>query len=237
MIIAVTGDIHSPHYYEDFLKALDELPDNIDLFLIAGDMIDRGEVSEYEKIRNALFGKVNCPILACFGNNEFEEKEEEIKSICREIRFLSDQAFVIDVKGMPVGIVGTRGSLEEPTKWQRAHIPNIDKIYAQRLQLVKLQLRKIIHTPFKILLMHYAPTYKTLEGENPLFYGTLGWNAFENVIIEMRPNLVIHGHSHRGKKFAWVDTVPVFNVSFPANEKKIVIINTEELKPGLTKFV
>ena len=85
--------------------------------------------------------------------------------------------------------------------------------------------------------MHYAPTYKTLEGENPRFYGGLGWNAFENVIIEMKPDLVVHGHSHKGKKFAWVDKVPVFNVSFPVNEKKIVIIDTDELKPGLTKFI
>ena len=219
MIIAATADIHSPRYYEDFLKALDELPENIDLFLIAGDMIERREINEYEKIRNALFGKVNCPIIACFGNTEFGENEEEIKQMCREIRFLNDQAFTLEIEGV-IGIVGSRGCLEKPTRWQRANIPNIEKIYAHRLELVKLQLKKIIYTSFKILLMHYAPTYKTLEGENPMFYGSLGWNAFENVLIEMKPNLVIHGHSHKGKKFAWVDRVPVFNVSFPANEGK-----------------
>jgi hypothetical protein len=35
---------------------------------------------------------------------------------------------------------------------------------------------------------------------------------------------------------AWLDTVPIFNVAFPVN-REIVIIDTEELKPGITKFV
>jgi Icc-related predicted phosphoesterase len=237
MIIAATGDIHSPIYYEDFLKALEELPPNIDLFLIVGDMIDRGVIDEYEKIRNAFFGKVNCPIIACFGNNEYQQYREEIKQRFREIRFLDDQAFVLEISGRLVGVVGSTGSLETPTKWQRAHIPNIERIYARRLEIVKMQLKKILHASYKILLIHYAPTYKTLEGENPRFYGSLGWNAYENVLLEMKPNLVLHGHSHRGKKIAWIDTVPVLNVSFPTNDKKIVIIDTEELKPGLAKFV
>ena len=52
----------------------------------------------------------------------------------------------------------------------------------------------------------------------------------------MKPDLVLHGHSHRGKKMVWVDSVPVFNVAFPFN-KEIVIIDTNELKPGLTRYI
>jgi len=89
---------------------------------------------------------------------------------------------------------------------------------------------------FRILLMHYAPSYRTLEGENPNFYASNGSRAYENILLKQRPNLVLHGHSHRGKKMAWLETVPIFNVSFPLN-KEIVIINTEDLKPGLSKFV
>jgi hypothetical protein len=35
---------------------------------------------------------------------------------------------------------------------------------------------------------------------------------------------------------AWVDSVPVFNVAFPVN-KEIVIINTADLRPGLTRYI
>jgi Icc-related predicted phosphoesterase len=91
--------------------------------------------------------------------------------------------------------------------------------------------------PLRIVLTHYASTYKTLESENPRFYGSLGCQAFENVLNQRKPSIVLHGHSHHGMRMAWVDSVPVFNVSLPVN-KEIVVIDTEkDLKPGIAKFV
>ena len=71
MIIAATGDVHSPQYYEEFVRAVDMMRAKPDLFLMTGDMIERGRPEEYEKIYNVLFGKIDCPIVACFGNSEF----------------------------------------------------------------------------------------------------------------------------------------------------------------------
>lgn len=244
MIIAATADVHSPRRFSVFLKAIDDLEVmeyRPHLFLIAGDMVHRGEMDEYEKVYNAMFGKITCPIVACFGNNEYTEKREELKQRFRSIRFLDDQSINIGVRvagamrELVVGIVGTTGSLETPTPWQRANVPNIERIYRDRISLVERHLNHM-RADFKILLMHYVPTYKTLEGENPRFYSSMGWNVYENVIIRQKPNLVVHGHSHRGTKRAWVDSVPVFNVSLPLNGK-IVIIDTDKLKPGLEKFV
>ncbi|MCD6371706.1 MAG: metallophosphoesterase [Candidatus Aenigmarchaeota archaeon] len=235
MIIASTADIHSPIYYEEFVRALDEINVKPDLFLIAGDIIDRGKIEECEKIQNAFFGKITCPIVACFGNNEYNELREEIKKKLKNIRFLDDQSIILEIGGISVGIFGTTGSLDEPTRWQRANIPNIERIYMLRYQLAEKHMERLL-TEVKILLTHYAPTYKTLEGENPRFYGSLGSKIYENIIINKKPTLVIHGHSHRGSKFAWVNSVPVFNVAFPLH-RKIVIIDTEKLKPGLLKFV
>jgi Icc-related predicted phosphoesterase len=235
MIIAATGDIHSPRYYEDFIRALERLKIKPNLFLLAGDMIDRGRIEEYEKIYNALFGKITCPIVACFGNNEFAQFREELKQKYREIRFLDDQSIVFEVGKKTLGIFGTTGSLDQPTRWQKANIPNIEKIYHDRILIADKHLERML-THFKIFLTHYSPTYKTLEGENPRFFANMGCQAFENVLIKRKPNLVIHGHSHKGQKMVWIDTVPVFNVALPLN-KEIVIIDTDQLKPGITKFV
>jgi Icc-related predicted phosphoesterase len=252
MIIAATSDVHSPRRFGDFLSALDGM-DSLEtkphLFLIAGDMVHSGEVGEYERVCNAMFGKITCPIVACFGNNEYTEKRDELKQSFRNIRFLDDQSIAVGVRvpaidrltgqkverELSVGIVGTTGSLETPTPWQRANVPNIARTYEGRISMVERHLNNM-RTDFKIVLMHYAPTYKTLEGENPRFYSSLGWNVYENVLIRQKPNLVVHGHSHHGSKQAWVDSVPVFNVSLQVNGK-IVIIDTEGVKPGLTKFV
>ncbi len=236
MIIAATSDVHAPRYYEEFVKAVDALTVNPDLFFFAGDMIERAQPKEYEKVYNALFGKFNCPIIACFGNNEFiPDVREEVKSLVKDVRFLDDSAISILRGGEDIGIVGTMGSLDTPTNWQKANIPNIENIYRGRMELVDRALHRM-SSHFKIVLMHYTPTYKTLTGENVRVYGGLGSNVFENVLLQRRPNLVVHGHSHKGIKFAWVDSVPVFNVAFPVN-REIVIIDTDKIKSGLSRFV
>jgi Icc-related predicted phosphoesterase len=236
MIIAATGDVHSPQHYEEFVRAVDMIRVKPDLFLMVGDMIGRGEIKEYEKIYNVLFGKINCPIVSCFGNNEFiPDMTQQIKERFKEIRFLWDDSVILKIGFNTIGIIGTLGSLDVPTRWQKLNIPNIEAIYKERLSFVERHIRRLM-VNYKIILMHYAPTFKTLEGENPNFYGSIGSREYEEILIRMKPDLVVHGHSHKGKKMAWVDSVPVFNVSFPVN-KEIVIIDTNELKPGLTRYI
>ncbi|OYT42583.1 MAG: metallophosphoesterase [Candidatus Aenigmarchaeota archaeon ex4484_224] len=236
MIIAAVSDVHSPIYYEDFVKALDEINVKPDLFLIAGDMVERRMPEEYSKISNALFGKITCPIIAVFGNTEFEEYKDQIKSLAKNIIFLDDQSYYLNIRGISVGIFGSTGALDEPTKWQKAHIPNIERLYQARYERAFKSL-EMMKTQIKILLTHYAPTYETLKGENPRVYPNLGSRYWENIFIKLKITLAIHGHAHNGSPKAWVNTTPIFNVAFPVN-KKIVIIDTEkDLLPGLKKFV
>jgi len=238
MIIAATGDVHSPQYFEGFVRAVDSLKVKPDLFLMVGDMVNRGDLKEYDKIYNTLFGKVSCPIVSCFGNNEFQEIREEIKKRYTDIKFLDDQSIILTIGSQAVGIIGTTGSLDTPTPWQKANVPNIEKIYQQRVSFVDSHLqRMVLDIPLTIVLMHYAPTFKTLEGENPRFYTSQGSQMYENVIVKRKPSVVIHGHSHRGTKQAWVDTVPIFNVSLPLNRQIVVIDTEKDLKPGIAKFV
>jgi Icc-related predicted phosphoesterase len=173
--------------------------------------------------------------VACFGNNEFDQIRMTAKMKYPDIKFLDDEASMMRIGDRTVGIIGTTGSLDNPTPWQRENIPNIENIFRERVNFVDRQLQRI-QAEYKIVLMHYAPTYKSLEGENPRFYGSMGSRAYELVLENRKPTLVIHGHSFRGIKMAWLDTVPVFNVAFAVN-KAITIIDTENLKPGLTQFV
>jgi Icc-related predicted phosphoesterase len=258
MIIAAVSDVHSPRHFREFLDSvdrLDGLPVKPHLFLIAGDMVQSGDVAEYEKIYNALWGKVMCPIVACFGNNEYTEKREAFRHSIKNIRFLDDQVLTLDIceqcfdpmspasgmtsktatKNVTVGIVGTTGSLETPTPWQLSNVPNVAKVYEERIYWTERQLQNL-RTDIKILLMHYAPTYKTLEGENPRFFGNMGWNIYENVLIRTKPTIVIHGHSHHGIGHAWIDSIPIYNSAIQVNGR-ILIIDTDTLKPGLARFV
>lgn len=178
---------------------------------------------------------MKCPIIACFGNNEFDQMRQTAKMKYPDIKFLDDEAWMMRVGDITVGIVGTTGSLDNPTPWQKENVPNIENVYRERVNFVDRQLQRI-QADVKIVLMHYSPTYKTLEGENPRFYGSMGSRAYELVLENRKPTVVVHGHSFRGSKMAWIETVPVFNVAFAVN-KGITIIDTENLKPGITKFV
>jgi Icc-related predicted phosphoesterase len=240
MLIAATGDIHSPVNYDMFVKEINNIAVQPDLFLIAGDLIDRnatresGPFKELRKVSNAMFGKINCPIFACFGNNEFLQHWDQIREENPEIKFLQDESVLVEVNGQKVGIVGSKGSLDRPTWWQRNNIPGIAESYTKRIDKVAHLLAKL-KADYKILLIHYPPTYKILGTENPRSHPELACGRMEKVLIEQDVDLVITGHAHRGRKEAWVDGVPVLNVGLTLNEG-IVEIDPEELKPGLEKF-
>ncbi|MBI2545123.1 MAG: metallophosphoesterase [Candidatus Aenigmarchaeota archaeon] len=236
MIIAATSDVHAPRFYEEFVRAVDRIDIQPDLFLLAGDMIDRGQIDWYHKIFNAFRGRFKCPIMACFGNNEYiPDMRNEIKEKFHEIKFLDDDATQFKLDFNVVSVVGSIGALDIPTNWQKAHIPDIEKVYQERINTVDRLLHRMVSN-IRIVVTHYATTYKTLVGENSRVYGGMGSRMFEPVLINRKPTVAIHGHVHNGSKSAWVDHVPVFNVAFPLN-REIVIIDTDKIKPGLAKYV
>lgn len=236
MLIAAVSDVHTPHYFEDFVKAIDNLTVRPDVLFLAGDMISRGGIEDYDKVYNVLFGKITCPIVACFGNNEYQELREQIKKRYKEIKFLDDEAIVLQIGEKSVGIIGTTGSLDTPTPWQKKNVPNIEQVYQSRISLVDRFLQRL-SVDLKIVLMHYSPTFKILEGENPKFYTSQGSEKYEKVLLERKPDLVICGHTHRGLKQIWMDTVPIFNAAISVNHQIVIIDTEKDLKPGISRFL
>ena len=169
MLISAISDIHSPLYFDLFVKAMNKYNENPDLFILAGDIIDAGKTEEFQKVYNVLFGKISCPIIAVYGNNEYQQIRMILENKFSDITFLDDESIVLDIKGKKVGIVGSQGSLDRPTFWQRNNIPNIYDIYKQRIQKVS-ELLENLECDFKILVIHYVPTYKILKGENEKYY-------------------------------------------------------------------
>lgn len=238
MIISAVSDLDAlQENYEPFFEALRNAR-KPDLLLFAGDMYERSQPENYRIILD-MIDKVGwkCPVVAIFGNREFEQHYGRIREICgKRIRFLDDESLIIKISGREIGIVGSKGSIDQPTWWQLTNIPNIRKIYRERAEKLALLLKEL-RTEIKILLTHYAPTYKTMKGENPRAYGGLGYKGLENALIEAKATFAIHGHAHYGTVQAFIDSIPVFNVAFPVN-KKIVEIDTDNLpKAGLAKFV
>ncbi|RLE50496.1 MAG: metallophosphoesterase, partial [Candidatus Methanomethylicota archaeon] len=186
-------------------------------------MIYRGRVNEFNTVLKAIKNRFDVPIIACFGNEEYDECIPSlIRNFSDEVRWLNDEYIKIKIKSFRLGIIGSRGSLDRPTKWQLKNIPNIKEIYAERVRKVEKLFNYIADCDFRILLLHYSPTYKTLIGEDRRIWPELGCKRFEEVIVSRKPTIVIHGHAHRSKVFSTrIGESKIFNVSLPAVKKII----------------
>jgi len=232
VIVGAIADVHSPKYLEDFKRVLSNSPD-VDLMLLAGDMIYKGRVEEYGNVLNVIRDRYDgCRIVACFGNEEYDDRIELIMKSHNDVTWLNDECTAVNIKGLELNIFGTKGCLDRPTTWQRKNIPNIAQIYEQRLKkideaLASLVLRK---TSYVILLSHYSVTFKTLIGEPRWAWPELGSSWLERVVEKRGPHLVIHGHAHNSKvHVVTINRTQVYNVSFPAT-RKLTIIKLREVK-------
>ncbi|MGI0148933.1 MAG: metallophosphoesterase family protein [Thermoplasmata archaeon] len=197
MRIAAVGDVHGHENLAAFAADLDRLGP-VDLFLLAGDTTDRNDVEAYGAVLRAIRGRVTGPIAAVFGNNEYAQDHPTYVARFAEslqVRFLQDEAVRWSVGGADIRIIGSTGSLDRPTWWQRRNMPHMAEEYRRRIGVLD---GLLAGDDRRILLTHYPPTYVTMGGEKEEWRPELGCKALEPVLLRRRPSLVIHGHIHKG---------------------------------------
>lgn len=234
MRVAAVSDVHYPRFFNQFKKALECFQDNVDLFIMAGDMVCRGRIEDYGAILDVLkdtFGK--CKLVGVFGNEEYEELTDRLRKLYPEIVWLDDGELVIN----NTCFIGTRGSLQEPTPWQLRNVAGIRERYRRRelsvTKMLKIAVRRGLKT---VLVSHYAPTYVTLRGEKPSIWRYLGSKRMERLIARVGVDVVIHGHAHGSTKAEGVvNSTRVYNVALPATNR-ITLIDLE-VKRGLLEYI
>ena len=127
---------------------------------------------------------------------------------------------VLDICDTQVGIVGTKGFMGG---FPGSHLPDFgEPSLRARLRRVDGGGRRARRgpargrmCPFRIVLLHYAPTTQTLEGERREIWTFLGTDRLAPPILEHNPDMVLHGHAHAGTFEGRLGEVPVYNVSVP----------------------
>ncbi|MEM0017597.1 MAG: metallophosphoesterase [Candidatus Korarchaeum sp.] len=229
MRILGLSDVHAPVFLKELKEASGECGD-ADLLLLAGDIVDRGRIEYYGEVIDVL-SSTGARIVAVFGNDEFDDLKDELRRNLADVLFLDDESTFLNIDGTTIGIVGSRGSLELPTVWQRRKLPNIDRVYEDRVRFIGGMLKEMRDkVDISILLTHYATTMKTLKGENPRTWRYLGHRGFERYLQDGLVDLAVHGHSHNGTRFASVGKAIVYNVAFPLWRRVVSI----SLKGGVT---
>jgi Icc-related predicted phosphoesterase len=231
MRIAAVGDVHGGENLPSLRRDLEGL-DPPDLFLLAGDLTDHNDVDAFVDVVDSVRERVSCPIYGVFGNNEYTQSHDEYRKRSG-VPLLDDEVATLRVAGREVRIVGSTGSLDRPTWWQRTNLPGIARLYDERVAKIDAFLEG---GGVRILLTHYPPTYATMGGEKEEWRPELGSKKLEAVILRRRPELVVHGHIHKGIPFATLATgqrtidafdprvaIPVYNVAYPVTRRITVV--------------
>ena len=197
MRIAAVGDAHGRENLSALASDLDRLGP-VDLFLLAGDTTERNDVDAYGAVLRAIRDRVDAPIAAVFGNNEYAQDHPTYVARYADafrVRFLQDEAATWGAGGDSVRVVGSLGSLDRPTWWQRRNAPHLAEEYRRRIGVLD---GLLAGDDRRILLTHYPPTYVTMGGEKDEWRPELGCKALEPVLLRRKPSLVVHGHIHKG---------------------------------------
>ncbi len=219
MRIAAVGDLHCrADTRRNVAVALRGVDQEADVLLLAGDLTDHGTQEEALWLAEEL-SQIEMEKCAVLGNHDYESGQEAVVR-----RVLSDAGIHV-LDGEPwtlndLGVAGVKGFVGgfEQSQLQRfgeeATKSFVDACIAEELKLEKALFQ--LRTRHRVALLHYAPCRQTLEGEPLEIFAFLGATRLSGPIDQLRPNIAIHGHAHRGTlRGVTRGGVPVVNVALP----------------------
>ncbi|MET1159710.1 MAG: metallophosphoesterase [Thermoprotei archaeon] len=243
--ILATSDIHAPRYTGLFFKAVKLTKIQPDIIILAGDLVEKNNVSALKPIYNYILNNFDgIPVFAVFGNEEYRGFENRYVEEYREFVWLNDEYRIVDVKETRVAIIGTRGALDKPTPWQARNIPGIASYYRELPERVSKYIDEIRTRGVNIVILvsHYGVTYNNLEGEPQQIWPYLASRRMENIIKKKHLDLVIHGHAHKAVvEMIRINNTPIYNVSLPARGRIVEITvsakKTASTTEGLFRWI
>ncbi|HZE05540.1 MAG TPA: metallophosphoesterase [Solirubrobacteraceae bacterium] len=239
--VAAAADLHCREdAREQVAESMAEIAGQCDLILLCGDLTTHGRPEQAAVLADAC-AAVEVPIYAVLGNHDWHcnQAEETVAELERGgIEVLERESRTVLVNGVEVGIVGLKGFVGG---FAGSHLPDfgeplLRRVYAETsadVEALDQGLRDVALAPVRIVMLHYAPTTTTIEGEPPGIWAFLGSDRLAAPISEHEPDLVLHGHAHAGTFEGAIGAVPVYNVSVPVIEQDFWIFEFDrQAHPG-----
>jgi Icc-related predicted phosphoesterase len=221
--IGAAGDLHCREAHRDAIAAaFATIEEDVDAIVLAGDLTTHGEPEQASILADAVRSS-SVPVIAVLGNHDWHAgRAREVSDVLTAagVTVLDRDTTVLELDGVEVGIVGVKGFVGG---FGAAHLPDfgeplLREVYAEASAEVDALARglcEVAYCPIRIVLLHYAPTSLTIEGEAPGIWTFLGTDRLAAPIAEHQPHLVLHGHAHAGRFEGEIAGVPVYNVSIP----------------------
>src|SRR5581483_5685102 len=225
--VAAAGDLHaSPADRDRVARAFAALERGTDLVLLAGDLTTCGDPEEAAVLADACRG-LDVPICAVLGNHDWHlNRADEVAAEVTDagITVLERESARLEIRGLEVGVVGLKGFVGGFPDHVLPDFgePLLREVYAETTKDVtalERELAAIDGCDVRIVLLHYAPTTTTLEGEPRGIWAFLGSDRLAGPIAAHSPDLVLHGHAHAGTFEGYIGRVPVYNVAIHVTRK------------------
>jgi Icc-related predicted phosphoesterase len=240
--IAAAGDVHCCEERKEAIeRALCELAGVADVALLCGDLTTHGEPEEGSALAEAC-AAARLPVIAVLGNHDWHanRRDELVGALERGgVRVLDRSWMTCELDGIEVGLVGVKGFMGG---FPGSHLPDFGEpllraVYHEtslEVEALDRGLREIALCPIRVVMLHYAPTATTIEGESPGIWPFLGTDRLAAPIAEHEPDLVLHGHAHAGRFEGVIGSVPVYNVSVPVMGRDFWLFELEAPAPAGT---
>jgi Icc-related predicted phosphoesterase len=235
--IAAVGDVHMD---EDvlgrFRPALDLLPGQADVLLLAGDLTRHGTESEARCVAQE-FGQLGVPVIAVLGNHDYhcDQVDKVVDVLTNEggITVLEGESTVVETPTFRLGVAGAKGfgggfagrcasEFGEPEMKAFVRTTNV---VAERLG----QALRDLDCDVRVALTHYAPVPDTLAGEPPEIYPFLGSYQLGQAIDSADTAVAFHGHAHHGtERGRTPGGVLVRNVAHPVIKQAYSVFHLAE---------
>jgi Icc-related predicted phosphoesterase len=219
--VAAAGDIHcSPETQDALGAAFREVDAASDLILLAGDLTTLGELEQAEALAE-ICRPLSARIVAVLGNHDWHaNRRDDLVALLKEagVTILDPGSMTCRIDGVNVGVAGAKGFVGGFPDSQLPDFgePILRQVYRQtsaEVDAFAAGLEAIAGCDRRIALLHYAPTTSTLEGEPRVIWAFLGTDRLAPPIGAHRPDVVLHGHAHRGTFAGEIGEVPVYNVA------------------------
>src|SRR5579884_463491 len=182
MRIAAVGDVHfGPDSAGRLRPRLEELAEEAEAILLAGDLTRTGDAAEAAVLGEELRG-LPYPVVAVLGNHDWHRgQERDIRTVLEQsdVIVLDGEATVLDLPSGRLGVAGCKGfgggfagacatDFGEP---EMKLFVGRTRREAARLEEALASLRG--DAP-RVALLHYSPVAETLAGERAEIHAFLG---------------------------------------------------------------
>jgi Icc-related predicted phosphoesterase len=222
--LAAVADLHYGRGHRQAMAAmLDEACAGADVLVLCGDLTDRGDPAQAEKLIEDIDPEVRQRTLCVLGNHDHAtDRQGELSETLESagICVLDGDYAVVGGVGFvgASGFCGGFGKQAVQPFGERALREFVGVTVEETLKLETALSQSNIDR--HIALLHYAPIRETIEGEPREIYPFLGASRLEDPLNQYEVEAVFHGHAHSGSPTGETTAgIPVYNVSVPVLER------------------